>query len=159
MTSPPCAFCEARFPCEECNRYFRIGHVSYTTSRTPQTEIPYVNENDVLRVVEYLWRAKIANVINYFVKTVTRTKKQVTCVIRDLLRTCCLAQVIRYYKYFMNLGLLKIRGTLISPHYTYLIAYACNSSLRSAKMWKTAETACGAARGSSRSGTTRSGSY
>ena len=77
---------------------------------------------------------------------------------RDVVHLCFMRPlkevlpVISYYKYFMILRQLKIRSILKSPHYTYLISSACNSSVRTAKMRKTAETVCDAFKRSTRSG-------
>ena len=53
---------------------------------------------------------------------------------------------------FYDLRQRKIRITLTNPHCTYLISSAFSTSVRSAKMRKTVESAYDAVRGSTRSG-------
>jgi len=43
MTCPPCAFSDARFPCDKCNIHLEVGRDSLTTSRALQKENANVN--------------------------------------------------------------------------------------------------------------------
>jgi len=57
-----------------------VGHVSLTTSRTPQRENPYAKVNEVAERVEQSCCGKITNVISDSARPSARTEKQATCV-------------------------------------------------------------------------------
>ena len=129
-----------------------VRSVSKITRDVQRRKEPRARVSVVAACVEQLWRAKITNVINGFVKTVTRTKKQVTCVTWDRWRKCC-QPAIGCCTYFTILRPLRTRDIRMWPRYTFPIPSAYNNSVwvvRTRNILR--QIACNVARESTRSG-------
>ena len=141
------------FPAKYATGTLEVRNVSIITRDVHRRKEPYVREIVVVARVEHLWRAKTTNVINDFARTVSRTKKPVTCVSWDRWRTCC-QPAIGCCTYFTISRPLRTRDIRKRPRYTFQILFVYSSIVRSARMWKMfGVIACNAAWENTRSGT------